>query len=117
MNKEKIKSDKELENSLELMEKAEGFDTAGQEFLQNVKVLAYILKYATTEFRNMDLEEICSYIETTETEKEVSPGRTNLVKQEHSEFKIAGEKTSVFDMYVKVRNPKLSQGTVRIIFR
>ena len=69
MFKEKIKSDRELESSLELLEKAEGFDTAGQEFLQNIKVLSYILKYATTEFA---------------------------------------------DMYVKVKNPKLSHGTVKI---
>ncbi len=96
MVRERIKSDYELESNLELSEKAKGFDAAGQEMLRNVKVLAYLLKHVTTEFRNMSIEDICSYIEVSETEKEVSPGRTNRVKLEHSEFKISGEKTSVF---------------------
>lgn len=36
MKKEKIKIDWELESSLELSEKAEGFDIAGQDVLKNV---------------------------------------------------------------------------------
>ncbi len=114
MNKEKIQSDWELESNLQLSEKAESLDTASQDALKNVKVLAYILKYATKEFKDMDLNEICSYIEVSETDREVSPGRTNMVKLEHSEFKISGEKTSVFDIFVKVRNPKLSHGAVKV---
>ena len=114
MVRERIKSDSELESNLQLSEKAAGFDAVGQDMLRNVKVLAYILKHVTTEFKEMGIEEICSYIEISETEKEVSPGRTNRVKLEHSEFKIVGEKTSVFDIFVKVRNPKLSHGTVKV---
>lgn len=114
MKNGKIKTDWELESGLELSEKQEGMEILSHTALKNVKVLSYILKHVAVEFKDIELDEIPKYIEVLGGDKEVSPGRTNMVKTEAGEFRIAGEKTSVFDILIKVRNPKLSYGTVKV---
>ena len=77
------------------------YDEHAKNLLADKEILAYILKYATDEFKSMPIRDIISCIEETEIKKvPISPGLTNAPKitGENCEDNIPGEGFITFDI-------------------
>ena len=100
----------EVFSALDITSKTAGFDAANKKLLQYREILAVILKGTIEEYQNYSVEEIMDFIEADSiSSAEVSRSRTNtLIQGEFTEFNELNEKTSVFDVRFKAKNPQLS---------
>lgn len=104
-------------SSMQLAADIEGLDAQSKTLLRNTEVLAVILRETVAEYKGYSRKEVIDFIETdsiTNT-KEVSQGRTNTqVRGDNVEFVQLNEKTSLFDLAFRARNPVLSTETMQI---
>lgn len=84
------------------------YDTTVKEILANKQILAWILKWTTNEFSDMEIEGIVGYIENPYvSEIPVFPGLTNeAIDGMSTESKINNEETATYDVRFYVKNPR-----------
>jgi hypothetical protein len=95
----------------------EGLDEQSKTLLQYVEVLAVILRDTVTEYKGYSRKEVQEFIEAESiiSTMEVSPGRTNTkVRGDSIEFIHLNEKTSIFDLAFRAKNPLLSTEDIQI---
>ena len=106
----------EFQSDLQLMEQEGAYDAACKRVLMHKEVLAFILKYVVSEYKDYSLEQIIEYIEKNSiTDKaEVSGERTNFVSGDNTNFASITEKTVNFDILFKAINPQPSKEHVTV---
>ena len=104
-------------SSMQLTADMKGLDAQSKTILRSAEVLAVILRETVTEYKGYSRKEVMDFIEKdsiTDT-KEVSQGRTNTqVRSDNIEFVQLNEKTSLFDLAFRARNPLLSTESMQI---
>lgn len=104
-------------SSMQLTADMKGLDAQSKTILRSTEVLAVILRETVTEYKGYSRKEVMDFIEKysiTDT-KEVSQGRTNTqVRSDNAEFIQLNEKTSLFDLAFRARNPLLSTESMQI---
>lgn len=112
---DKIKGSMRLLSDVQITADMEGLDAQSKTLLRNREVLAVILQGVAEEYGGYSLKEIMGMIEPVSLQKEVSPGRTNTqVRGDNTELVLLNEKTAVFDLFFKARDPRLSTGDVQV---
>ena len=104
-------------SSMQLTADIEGLDEQSKTILRRAEVLAVILRETITEYKGYSRKEVMDFIETDSImdTKEVSQGRTNTqVRSDNIEFVQLNEKTSLFDLAFRARNPVLSTAAMQI---
>lgn len=104
-------------SALQITADTEGLDAQSKVLLYSPEVLAVILKETVSEYRSFSCKEIMGFIEQDSFSEstEVSPGRTNsLLRGDNPEFVQLNEKTSLFDLAFRAKNPLLSHGNVLV---
>ena len=104
-------------SSMQLTADIEGLDAQSKTILRRAEVLAVILSETVAEYKGYSRKEVMDFIETDSITdmKEVSQGRTNTqVRSDNVEFVQLNEKTSLFDLAFRARNPVLSTETMQI---
>lgn len=114
---DKLRGSMDTLSSMQLTADIEGLDAQSKTLLRSTEVLAVILRETVEEYKGYSRKEVMDFIETdsiTDT-KEVSQGRTNTqVRGDNIEFVHLNEKTSLFDLAFRARNPVLSTETMQI---
>lgn len=114
---DKLRGSMDTLSSMQLTSGMKGLDVQSKVLLRSAEVLAVILRETITEYQGYSRKEVMGFIETdsiTDT-KEVSQGRTNTqVRSDHIEFVQLNEKTSLFDLAFRAKNPVLSTETLQI---
>ena len=104
-------------SSMQLTADMKGLDAQSKTILRSAEVLAVILRETVTEYKGYSRKEVMDFIEKdsiTDT-KEVSQGRTNTqIRSDNIEFVQLNEKTSLFDLAFRARNPLLSTESLQI---
>ena len=104
-------------SSMQLTADMKGLDAQSKTILRSAEVLAVILRETVTEYKGYSRKEVMDFIEKdsiTDT-KEVSQGRTNTqIRSDNAEFVQLNEKTSLFDLAFRARNPLLSTESMQI---
>ncbi len=114
---DKIQGNMDTLSNMQLTAKMEGLDAECKLLLSSKEILAVILKETVDEYREYSREEIIGFIEpdSIESDREVSPGRTNSqVQGDTQEFAALNEKVSRFDIRLKAKNPRLSKEKIII---
>lgn len=114
---DKLKGSMSTLSSMQLTADIEGLDAQSKTILRSTEVLAVILRETVAEYRGCSRKEVMDFIETDSITngKEVSQGRTNTqVRSDNIEFVQLNEKTSLFDLAFRARNPILSTETMQI---
>ena len=114
---DKIQGNMDTLSNMQLTAKMEGLDAECKLLLSSKEILAVILKETVDEYREYSREEIIGFIEpdSIESDREVSPGRTNSqVQGDTQEFAALNEKVSQFDIRLKAKNPRLSKEKIII---
>ena len=114
---DKIQGHMDTLSSMQLTARMEGLDAECKLLLSNREILAVILKETIDEYKDYSREEIIGFIEpdSIESDREVSPGRTNSqIQGDTQEFAALNEKVSRFDIRLRAKNPRLSKENIVI---
>ena len=114
---DKLKGSMESLSAMQVTADTEGLDEQSKTLLQYVEVLAVILRDTVTEYKGYSRKEVQEFIEAESivSTMEVSPGRTNTkVRGDNTEFIHLNEKTSIFDLAFRAKNPLLSTEDIQI---
>ena len=114
---DKLKGSMESLSAMQVTADTEGLDRQSKTLLQYVEVLAVILRDTVTEYKGYSRKEVQEFIEAESiiSTMEVSPGRTNTkVRGDNTEFFHLNEKTSIFDLAFRAKNPLLSTEDIQI---
>ena len=102
---------------MQLTARMEGLDAECKLLFSSREILAVILKETIDEYKDYSREEIIGFIEpdSIESDREVSPGRTNSqIQGDTQEFAALNEKVSRFDIRLRAKNPRLSKESIVI---
>ena len=102
---------------MQLTARMEGLDAECKLLFSNREILAVILKETIDEYKEYSREEIIGFIEpdSIESDREVSPGRTNSqIQGDTQAFAALNEKVSRFDIRLRAKNPRLSKENIVI---
>ena len=114
---DKIQGQMDTLSSMQLTARMEGLDAECKLLLSSREILAVILKETIDEYKDYSREEIIGFIEpdSIESDREVSPGRTNSqIQGDTQEFAALNEKVSRFDIRLRAKNPRLSKENIVI---
>lgn len=114
---DKLAGSMETLSSLQFTSDMEGLDAQSKIILHSKDVLAVILQGTIREYQGYSRQEIIDFIEsdTIREDTEVSTGRTNsIIQGDNVEFTQLNEKTTLFDIIFKSKNPLLSDEKVLI---
>ena len=107
----KPKGSMEALSAMQITTDMEGLDAQSKSLLQYAEILAVILRDTITEYKGYSWKEVAEFIEldSITSTTEVSPGRTNTrIRSDTTEYTQLNEKTSLFDLAFRARNPQLS---------
>lgn len=109
-------NDLKIASDLELLALTGAYDAQLKKYFMNRDILAVILKYAVSEFADLDIDEISLLIDpdSITEDREVSYDRTNSIRGENTDFSSVSEKTVNFDILFSAVNPRLSNETVKV---
>ena len=111
------KGSMEALGALQVTNDMKGLDTQSKTLLQYAEVLAVILRDTVEEYKGYSWKEVAGFIETDSitSTMEVSPGRTNTkIRSDATEYHNLNEKTSLFDLAFRARNPQISTEDIQI---
>ncbi len=114
---DKLKGSMESLSAMQVTADTEGLDEQSKTLLQYVEVLAVIRRDTITEYKGYSRKEVQEFIEAESivSTMEVSPGRTNTkVRGDNTEFIHLNEKTSIFNLAFRAKNPLLSTEDIQI---
>jgi len=114
---DKIQGHMDTLSSMQLTARMEGLDAECKLLLSSREILAVILKETIDEYKEYSREEIIGFIEpdSIESDREVSPGRTNSqIQGDTQAFAALNEKVSRFDIRLRAKNPRLSKENIVI---
>ncbi len=114
---EKLKGSMEVLSSMQITAEMEGLDAQSKTVLRSKEVLAVILQEIVAEYKGYGWKEVMDFIEpdSITDAKEVSSGRTNTqIRGDNAEFVQLNEKTSLFDLVFRAKNPLLSTEKVLV---
>ena len=104
-------------SAMQITNDMEGLDTQSKTLLQYAEVLAVILRDTIAEYKGYSWKEVAEFIEVDSitSTMEVSPGRTNTkIRSDATEYNNLNEKTSLFDLAFRARNPQISTEDIQI---
>ena len=113
----KPKGSMEALSAMQITTDMEGLDAQSKSLLQYAEILAVILRDTITEYKGYSWKEVAEFIEldSITSTTEVSPGRTNTrIRSDTTEYTQLNEKTSLFDLAFRARNPQLSTEDIQI---
>ena len=114
---DKTNGSMETLSAMQVTADTEGLDAQSKVLLYSPEVLAVILQETVPEYRTFTRRQIMDFIERESFSEstEVSPGRTNSqLRADSPEFVQLNEKTSMFDLAFRAKNPLLSNENVRV---
>ncbi len=114
---EKLQGSIESLNAMQMTEDMKGLDVQSKILLWHAEVLAIILRDTVAEYKGYSWQEVESFIEVESITgaTEVSPGRTNTkIRRDSTEFSHLNEKTSIFDLAFRAKNPLISTEDIQI---
>ena len=106
----RLQGSMEALSALQITEDMDGLDVQSKSLLQYAEVLAVILRDTIAEYEGYSWKEVAEFIEVDSitSTMEVSPGRTNTkIRSDATEYHNLNEKTSLFDLAFRARNPHL----------
>lgn len=113
----RLQGSAEALSALQITEDMKGLDTQSKSLLQYAEVLAVILRDTIAEYKGYSWKEVAGFIEVDSitSTMEVSPGRTNTkIRSDATEYNNLNEKTSLFDLAFRARNPQLSTKDIQV---
>ena len=113
----KPKGSMEALSAMQITTDMERLDAQSKSLLQYAEILAVILRDTITEYKGYSWKEVAEFIEldSITSTTEVSPGRTNTrIRSDTTEYTQLNEKTSLFDLAFRARNPQLSTEDIQI---
>ena len=113
----RLQGSAEALSALQITEDMKGLDTQSKSLLQYAEVLAVILRDTIAEYKGYSWKEVAGFIEVDSitSTMEVSPGRTNTkIRSDATEYYNLNEKTSLFDLAFRARNPQISTEDIQI---
>ena len=113
----RLQGSAEALSALQITEDMKGLDTQSKSLLQYAEVLAVILRDTIAEYKGYSWKEVAEFIEVDSitSTMEVSPGRTNTkIRSDATEYNNLNEKTSLFDLAFRARNPQISTEDIQI---
>ena len=114
---EKVQGSMEALGAMQVTEDTEGLDIQSKTLLQYAEILAVILRDTVAEFKGYSWKEVAEFIEVDSitSTTEVSPGRTNTkIRSDTQEYIHLNEKTALFDLAFRARNPQISTEDIQI---
>ena len=114
---DRLRGSMEALSAMQVTSDMEGLDSQSKSLLQYAEVLAVILRDTITEYQGYSWKEIAEFIEVDSitSTMEVSPGRTNTkIRSDATEYNNLNEKTSLFDLAFRARNPQISTEDIQI---
>ena len=114
---DKIKGSLETLSSLQITADMEGMDAQSKLLLHSREMLAVILQEVIEEYGGYSRREIMDFIrpDSLTDQKEVSAGRSNTqIRGENTEFIHLNEKTTLFDLVFRAKNPRLSKENMQV---
>ena len=113
----RLQGSAEALSALQITEVMDGLDAQSKSLLQYAEVLAVILRDTIAEYKGYSWKEVAGFIEVDSitSTMEVSPGRTNTkIRSDATEYNNLNEKTSLFDLAFRARNPQISTEDIQI---
>ena len=113
----RLQGSAEALSALQITEDMRGLDTQSKSLLQYAEVLAVILRDTIAEYKGYSWKEVAGFIEVDSitSTMEVSPGRTNTkIRSDATEYHNLNEKTSLFDLAFRARNPQISTEDIQV---
>ena len=113
----KVQGSMEALGAMQVTEDTEGLDIQSKTLLQYAEILAVILRDTVAEFKGYSWKEVAEFIEVDSitSTTEVSPGRTNTkIRSDTQEYIHLNEKTALFDLAFRARNPQISTEDIQI---
>ena len=114
---DRLQGSMEALSALQITEDMDGLDVQSKSLLQYAEVLAVILRDTIAEYEGYSWKEVAEFIEVDSitSTMEVSPGRTNTkIRSDATEYHNLNEKTSLFDLAFRARNPQISTEDIQI---
>ena len=113
----KVQGSMEALGAMQVTEDTEGLDIQSKTLLQYAEILAVILRDTVAEYKGYSWKEVAEFIEVDSitSTTEVSPGRTNTkIRSDTQEYIHLNEKTALFDLAFRARNPQISTEDIQI---
>jgi len=114
---EKLQGSMESLSAMQVTAEMKGLDIQSKMLLWHAEVLAVILRDTVAEYKGYSWQEVEDFIEVESITgaTEVSPGRTNTkIRRDSTEFCHLNEKTSIFDLAFRAKNPLISTEDIQI---